>query len=108
MTTSQFIDIAYLNIGLVSYGSYMPAWDDPKDSKSLDRCLSTLSPEDQRQVKRKFRKKIRQAAKFLKVRKERLDDIKFYGKQSMVYRYVWKIHVKRDFGNISDNIWDHR
>jgi len=108
MSVSQFIDIAYLNIGLVSYGSYMPTWSANATSnlKSLDRCLSTLTPEDQRQAKRKFRKKLRQASKFLEVPVDKVHNLKFHSKQSMVYRYIWKVHVKRDFGTFTDNIWD--
>lgn len=105
--SQQFIDITYLNIGVIPYSSYMNFFPNGLLGKgSLDRCMATLSPEDQRKAKRKFRKLLRKAAKCLRVSDERVAKMSFCGKQSMVYSYVWRVLVKRDFGNVSDNIWD--
>lgn len=111
--SQQFIDITYLNIGVIPYSSYMnfsPYWGNFHNGLpgkgSLDRCMATLSPEDQRKARRKFRKLLRKAAKCLRVSDERVAKMGFCSKQSMVYSYVWRVLVKRDFGNVSDNIWD--
>ena len=50
-----FVDIEYLNRGLVPPSFYYRK----EDRKSLQKCLSDLSEEQQRASKRKFRKLLR-------------------------------------------------